>query len=267
MRLKPLTDSVRALADLLVPRRCLVCGALLGSPEDVSGNDLPGAETHRLSCFLCPSCAEDLPQTWFWTWDGNPVQTRLWQRVGIVHGASLCFYRHGTGYAEMLQAVKYGGNLRLGRALGQMLGERMRGAGRYLSPQDDPVTGTPIPGIQAVVPVPLHLLRSLKRGYNQAEVIARGLAETLAGIPVVTGLLRRRRYTRTQTRLTGDGRKENVRGAFAVKGKAVRKLQAAGIRHILVVDDILTTGATLSEAVKPLLPHFYVSVATVGFVE
>ena len=278
----------RALGDLLMPRRCPVCGEVLETLHEDDGTD-------GLSAHLCPACAEDLPETFFWGWDENPAEQNLWRRVGIIHAASLYYYRQESGYPRLVQAVKYEGNLRLGRALGLELGRRMREAGRFSAPSKDFVTGETIPGIQAIVPVPLHPLRLWKRGYNQAEIIARGLAEGLTGgrrsvcegqtrrrlfssarskpseaygnLPVVTDLLRRARFTRTQTKLSAEEKQRNVAGAFVLRPKAMARLQAQGIRHLLIVDDVLTTGATLSEAVKPLLPHFYVSVATIAFVE
>ena len=283
----------RALGDLLMPRRCPVCGEVLETLRVDDGTD-------GLLAHLCPACAEDLPETFFWGWDENPAEQNLWRRVGIIHAASLYYYRQESGYPRLVQAVKYEGNLRLGHALGLELGRRMREAGRFSAPSKDFVTGETIPGIQAIVPVPLHPLRHWKRGYNQAEVIARGLAEGLTGgrrsvcegqtrrrlfsfarskhaggafltaadtLPVITDLLRRARYTRTQTKLSAEEKQQNVAGAFVLRPKAVARLKAQGIRHILLVDDVLTTGATLSEAVKPLLPHFYVSVATIAFVE
>ena len=278
----------RALGDLLMPRRCPVCGEVLETLHEDDGTD-------GLLAHLCPACAEDLPETFFWGWDENPAEQNLWRRVGIIHAASLYYYRQESGYPRLVQAVKYEGNLRLGCALGRELGRRMREAGRFSAPSKDFVTGETIPGIQAIVPVPLHPLRHWKRGYNQAEVIARGLADGLTGgrrsvcegqtrrrlfssarskpsgaygnLPVVTDLLRRARYTRTQTKLSAEEKQRNVAGAFVLRPKAAAHLQAQGIRHLLLVDDVLTTGATLSEAVKPLLPHFYVSVATIAFVE
>lgn len=264
-----LAYALRALADLLMPRRCLVCSEPL---ETVP----VGVPRWSLAEHLCPDCAEDLPETFFWGWEENPAEDRLWHRVGILRAASLYFYRQESNYTRLVQAVKYDGSLRLGRALGWELGRRMQS--RFQQPFVDILSGEEIPAVQAIVPVPLHPVRRLRRGYNQAEVIARGLAEGLvccgdserAGqkpLPVVTDLLRRARYTRTQTRLSVDEKRRNVEGAFLLRESVARKLRARGIRHLLVVDDVLTTGATLSEAVKPLLAHFRVSVATIAFVE
>ena len=121
--------------------------------------------------------------------------------------------------------------------------------------------------MQAVVPVPLHWRKRWRRGFNQAEIIASGVAEKLGGFLVEPNLLRRRRYTSTQTRRSATSRLSNVSGAFAVNPRELEKLRAAGITHILIVDDVLTTGATLSECIRLLQDHFTVSAATLGFVE
>lgn len=287
-----LVYALRALGDLLMPRRCLVCGEVLETRRGAP------AEDTCLLHYLCPSCAEDLPETFFWGWRENPAEQQLWHRVGIVQAASLYFYRQGSDYTRLVQAVKYEANLPLGRALGRELGRRMRMAGRFSQPVTDPVTGEVIPPVQAVVPIPLHPLRRWRRGYNQAEIIARGLAEGFADgrrsvcggqtrrrlfsfarskqseaeeagylLPVVTDLLKRARYTRTQTKLSAEEKQRNVADAFVLQPKTVERLIARGVRHLLLVDDVMTTGSTLSESVKPLLAHFYVSVATIAFVE
>lgn len=256
--------DVRAFAGLVFPRRCIVCTEVLDVDEK----------------FVCGNCAADFPFTWFWAFGDNPAEERLWKRVGIVSAASLYFYRKEGGYAELLHEVKYGGDVKLGHHLGMMLGERMRKSGRFRD-------------IQVIIPVPLHPLRRWRRGYNQAEVIARGIAEglnqtepveNLAGpsreegqpyeggrramkVKVETGVLTRRKYTLTQTRLSGEEKRRNVKDAFAVNLRKAERLKCEGILHILVVDDLLTSGSTLEAAVKPLLPHFLVSTATVGFVE
>jgi len=328
---KEIKKEFRAFGGLVFPRRCIVCGETLDVTEK----------------WICGVCEKDFPYTWFWAFEENPAEERLWKRIGVVAAASLFFYRKGSGYAELLHEVKYGGNLELGRRLGRELGERLRDSGRFAE-------------VQAVVPVPLHPLRRWRRGYNQAEVIAQGIAEGLYGgseagpeagpetgseagpeagpetgpeagpetgpeagpeagpetglkagheavlerrsetvpeavlerrpearpetgpeagpegaksvktvntIHIEAHLLRRNRYTRTQTRLSGEGKRRNVQNAFALNLREAERLKREGIRHILVVDDILTSGSTLEAACKPLMPHFLVSVATVGFVE
>ena len=230
--------GIKAFLGLFFPQLCPVCGKCLEAEEQ----------------FLCGRCEEDFPYTWSWAYGDNPMEQRMWERVGIVAAASLFFYRRESGYAELIRKVKYDGDQALGYHLGRMLGERMRTCGRFGD-------------IQAVVPVPLHPLRRWRRGYNQAEILALGIAEGIGGLRVETHLLKRRKYTRTQTRLSAESRYSNVKDAFAMNPRKAAKMASEGVRHILVVDDILTSGATLAEAVKPLLDPFLVSVATAGFVE
>ena len=122
------------------------------------------------------------------------------------------------------------------------------------------------PRCAAVVPVPLHPLRRWKRGYNQAELIAQGVARTM-GLPVEAKLLRRRRNTKTQTKLHGDDKTKNVQGAFSVDEGCAAALQQQGIRQILLIDDTLTTGSTLAACAAPLAAAgFRISCATLAFV-
>lgn len=228
---------MRGLADLLWPERCPVCARVLGDGEKE----------------ICEDCLEDMPLTRFWSWSGNPAEERLWKKIGIVSAASLYFYRNSGAYNILVQDVKYRGNTALGFFLGKMLGERMKASGRFNS-------------LQAVVCIPLHPLRKWRRGYNQAEVEARGVAEAL-GIPLVCDLLRRTRRTATQTKLKGEKKDENVKDAFKVNGKAAARLVSAGISHLLIVDDVLTSGSTVASAAGLLCPQFLISVATLAFVE
>ena len=236
--MKSIKYGTKAFLELLFPRLCPVCGKRLEVEEE----------------YLCGNCLEDFPYTWSWAFGENPVERRMWERVGIVAAASLYFYRKEGGYGELVRKVKYGGDTALGRWLGRELGRRMDESGRFV-------------GIQAIVPVPLHPLRRWRRGYNQAEIIAQGIAEGLGGVKVEMHLLRRRKHTGTQTKLSARERSANVKNAFAMNPRKAAKMASEGISHILVVDDVLTSGATLSEAVKPLLDSFTVSVATAGFVE
>ena len=117
--------------------------------------------------------------------------------------------------------------------------------------------------VDCVVPVPLHWKRKWKRGYNQAEIIAGEIALALHA-EADNGILRRKRNTMTQTRLDVKGKEENVKDAF----EAVA--EGKDFRHILLVDDIFTTGATLHACLQALRTHFgtetRISVATLGFV-
>ena len=117
------------------------------------------------------------------------------------------------------------------------------------------------------MPVPLHWSRKWKRGYNQAEILAQGIAMEMR-IPVRTDLLRRIRRTATQTRLGIEAKGENVAGAFCANIKKPDTIK--GIRHVILIDDVFTTGSTMTECFmalrKVLPPEVRISIATLAFV-
>ena len=171
--------------------------------------------------------------------------------------AALFFYREQAGYKGIPQALKYEGRRALGRYFGRRLGREFARSPLFAD-------------VDVVVPVPLHPLRRFKRGYNQAAVLARAIADSyVAGPLYCPGLVRRTRSTRTQTQLSGEEKAKNVAGAFRVNARALARLPFTP-RHILVVDDVFTSGATLAavhnalRAVFP--PEIRISVATLAFV-
>ena len=226
------------LADMVWPRRCGVCGGFLDTEER----------------YVCAECLKDMPLTYFWSWRANPAEQILWARTYLEGVVSLFYYSRDNDYKELLHAVKYGGNVATGRWLGRMLGEKMREA------------AYPLPDV--IVPVPLHWRRQWKRGYNQAEVIARGISEGLSGdIPVLTGILRRVRYSTSQTRMSVGSKWENVSGSFVLIDNRTAAERLSG-RHVLLVDDVLTTGATVEACWDALrvIPDIRVSYASIAFV-
>jgi ComF family protein len=142
--------------------------------------------------------------------------------------ALFLFERKGP-IQTLVHEMKYGGMRRLALQAGMMIGEDMAAhAGAA--------------GVSGVIPVPLHKAKLRERGYNQSVEIGRGIASVL-GLPLLTHLIRRRRYTATQTSLDQAERERNVEGAFEVKPS---RRASVGGRKFLVVDDVVTTGATLS---------------------
>ena len=220
------------------PRRCGVCGGFLDTEER----------------YVCAECLKDMPLTYFWSWRANPAEQILWARTYLEGVVSLFYYSRDNDYKELLHAVKYGGNVATGRWLGRILGEKMREA------------AYPLPDV--IVPVPLHWRRQWKRGYNQAEVIARGISEGLSGdIPVLTDILRRVRYSTSQTRMSVGSKWENVSGSFVLIDNRTAAERLSG-RHVLLVDDVLTTGATAEACWDALrvIPDVRVSYASIAFV-
>ena len=236
-----LKTSLSALLDLVLPRVCVVCGRPL----------LP-QERH-----LCSECLSDLPETRYFTLGHNPMADRFNAKVQVneyepyAYAAALYHYRADAGYKRISQALKYRRDFGTGRWAARLLGARLAASPLYAD-------------VDLVVPVPLHWTRHWRRGYNQAAVIAREVARAL-GAPCAERMLRRCRRTRSQTRLSGEAKAANVAGAFAPRGG--RLPQA---RHILLVDDVFTTGATLAACHRALRaayrPDTRISVATLGAV-
>lgn len=224
------------------PRKCTVCGEFLETDEK----------------FVCGSCMADMPRTYFWSWRNNPAERILWARTYFLSVVCLFYYSRDNGYRHLLYSLKYNGNIALARWLGRMLGTYMRSSGCMLP--------------EYIVPVPLHWRRKWRRGYNQAEAIACGIAEGLAGdscerVPILTDILRRVRYSTSQTRMSVGCKWENVSGAFVLRnpGRACGTLEG---RHVLLVDDVLTTGATAEacwDALKTV-PDIKMSYASIAYV-
>jgi len=224
------------LRDLFFPRRCIVCGRFL--PPDRQD--------------ICSACLEGLPLTYQWDIVQNAAFERLARRFEIEAAACLFFFGAESDYRKIVYGIKYGGRRRLGRQMGFLLGEQLAAKREFRR-------------CDAVVPVPLHPLRRWKRGYNQAEEIARGVAAAL-GIPLETRLLRRKRRTKTQTRLRGAEKTKNVQGAFGIRPDRAGECRENGIRHLLLIDDVLTSGSTLAACAAPLRnAGFRISCATLAF--
>ena len=230
-----------ALLDIILPRVCVVCGRPL----------LP-QERH-----LCLECLSDLPETHYATLAHNPMADRFNARIQpdeyepYAYAAALFHYRAESLYKKIPQALKYHRDFGAGRWAARLLGGRLAASPLYAD-------------VDLVVPVPLPWARHWRRGYNQAAVIAREVARSL-GAPCAERLLRRTRRTRSQTRLSGQAKAANVAGAFALRGS---KRPAA--RHILLIDDVFTTGSTLSACHAALRqacgPQVRISVATLAAV-
>ncbi|MBQ7516817.1 MAG: ComF family protein [Bacteroidales bacterium] len=253
-RLRPLAGVVavwcKALADFFLPERCVVCGGVLSRKEH----------------YLCCRCEADLPLTFYWARERQPMSERYNARIqeqsveyeDFGRAAALFFYREQAGYKGIPQALKYEGRRSLGRCFGRRLGRELARSPLFSD-------------VDVVVPVPLHPLRRFKRGYNQAAVLAKAIAAAYASVRPLyfPGLVRRTRSTRTQTQLSGEEKAKNVAGAFRVNDRALARLPFSP-RHILVVDDVFTSGATLAavhnalRAVFP--PEIRISVATLAFV-
>lgn len=223
------------LIDLLLlffPSNCLVCGNRLSTPGAV----------------LCLECQINMPRTGFGDRYDNPVSQIFWGRVPVQAGTSLFRFEKGSAYQNLLHELKYRGNRRAGWYLGRLLGLEL--------------SNTVFSNCDLILPVPLHRYRQKQRGYNQSELIARGVSE-ITGIPVETHLLKRNKHGRSQTSMNRQERFENMSTAFS-PGECSLDLKD---KKILIVDDVVTTGATLEACCQVLIKHFecQLYIATVSF--
>ncbi len=218
---------------LLFPRVCLACQEPLGRGED----------------HVCTDCRAQLPYTDYHRLAplDNPLARRFWGKLPIAHALGyLTFQKHGR-VQHLLHQLKYKNQQEVGRVLGRWYGQELFESG-YAATFD------------LVVPVPLHPRKLARRGYNQADSFAEGLATGLT-CPWYPDALRRTAHTDSQTRKTRFQRWQNVATVF----EAARPDLFAG-QHVLIVDDVLTTGATLEACAAVLLAAgaSQVSIATIA---
>lgn len=203
--------------ELFYPRLCLTCNRKLITQEK----------------FVCLECLSDLPRTRFHEDPSNKIAQLFWGRTRLIHATSWLYFRKGSKYQKMIHFLKYKGLKEIGEEMGKIFGQEIRESG--------------FGEADILLPVPLHPRKLRQRGYNQSEWIARGMAQALSR-QILTGILVREIHTPTQTRRNRFERWQNVEGIFRV-----REPEAIFQKHVLVVDDVVTTGSTLEAAAEALL--------------
>ena len=220
------------LTHLFYPRLCEGCSKPLLQEEEV----------------LCLNCSiYNLPRTAYHHIQENETFMRFAGRVKIEKATTLAYFTPDGLLQHLLHGLKYDGKKKIGEYLGRQLGHDLQ------------QVGWPV-GIDAIVPVPLHPKKEAIRGFNQAVIVAEAMGGVL-GLPVYDKAIRRTRFTETQTQKTREQRMENMQGAFKVTDEKI----LTG-KHILLIDDVLTTGATLEACALTLLgvQGVKVSIATIG---
>jgi ComF family protein len=202
----------------LFPRLCLSC-----SNQDVDEENI-----------FCIECLADIPYTDHFEIARNRINEIFYGRVELKFGASLLYFSKNGTIQNLLHEFKYKKKKEVGRVLGRQVGKKL-------------VEKLGYDAFDLILPVPLHPLKEAKRGYNQSAVIAESIAWQLRQKPSLN-IITKIKNTESQTRKTRLERMENVTGTFRLmKAEAVRG------KHILIVDDVLTTGATIEECAKCLL--------------
>lgn len=222
------------LISLFFPELCPACDRSLVKHENV----------------LCTDCIYHLPYTGFNTDNENRVVRQLWGRFPFVHADAFLFYNKGGRVQNMMHRLKYRNCPEVGFRLGELYGNHLKGNPSWVAPD-------------ILIPVPLHARKLKKRGYNQAEQIAMGISAA-TNIPVEAYLIVRSAKTETQTKKSRYSRHENMKNAFTiVEPDKLRK------KHVLLVDDVITTGATFESLATTILnlEETRVSIAALAFTD
>lgn len=193
---------------LFFPHTCVACSEGLVKGEEI----------------LCSQCLIDLPRANYTERIDNPLAEKLAGRLPLQYATALLKFKKGGIAQKLLHQLKYKGNQEVGLQLGKILGKEIREAGW---------------AVDIIVPVPLHKHRLRQRGYNQSAVFAQGLSEEM-GVSFLENISIRKKFTETQTRKSKISRWENVENVFGIEQAEILKN-----KHVLLVDDVVTTGATL----------------------
>lgn len=207
----------RDLISLLFPNLCCACGL-----------QLYRGETH-----FCTGCMNNLPYTDHHTDPQNKAAKKLWGRIHFNAAMAMLHFKKGSRVQNIIHHLKYGNNSGIGIKLGMMMAERLQTAAAFGH-------------IDLIIPVPLHKKRERIRGYNQSKSIAEGIAAVL-GVPVNHTTLIRKMDTESQTNKNRFGRYENMKDVFKIMDEC-----ALRGKHVLLVDDVITTGATIESCANEL---------------
>ena len=226
-----LTTLLTDFIALLYPEICVGCDNVLGQSDDT----------------ICFSCSIDMPRTNFELHANNPVERLFWFKSNITEATSGYFFSKKSRIQKMIHAFKYKGNQEAAVFLGKQLGLILKDSKRFKK-------------IDIIIPVPLHPDKLKKRGYNQAERIAEGISQILE-IPVDKESLIRMKPNDTQTKKSLFSRWENVSTIFKV-----HQPTAVENKHVLLIDDVITSGSTIEACANKILKinHTQVSIASLA---
>lgn len=220
------------LLSLAYPEYCSACG-----------NSLFQHERN-----VCGICRNTLPKTHFHTYADNPASKLFWGKVLIRTASSYYYFQKGDNVQRLIHQLKYKGEKEIGETIGTWYGEELKNSSMY---QD----------LDAIIPVPLHPEKLARRGYNQSEWFAKGLSSSL-NLEIDCRSLERVINTETQTRKSMFDRYQNIDEVFHFRRMVEPR------RHILIVDDVLTTGSTLISCINSIRkeygPELSISVATIA---
>lgn len=201
------------IIDMLFPRFCPVCGKRLQGEEE----------------FICMSCNLHLPRTD--TWEApyeNEMAKMFWHQIPVERCCALFYYHSHSAPSNILYQLKYNHHADIAFGMGRLLAQEGIRTGFF-------------DGIDGIIPIPLAPNRKKQRGYNQSEEIAKGIA-ALTHLPIYTDIVRRTKFSESQTHKNRWGRQENVANVFEL---CPSHKEADSPKHYLIIDDVCTTGATI----------------------
>lgn len=208
---------IKDIASVVFPAQCHVCGKIIRLSDSTG---------------VCTACLASLPRTYYWNKSYNEVYSRVASIPEITRAASWFFYSPASRHASLIHDFKYNNYPELARRLGRLMAEEIAPSG-FLT------------GIDYIVPVPIHYIKLWRRTYNQTALIARGISDA-TGLPVIKNLRATRNHG-TQTALSRSERQENVKDIFKFSAKGICRKPV-----ILLLDDVCTTGATLTAAAEAI---------------
>ena len=225
-------DFISDIASLIYPHVCVGCSNSLFKHEEL----------------ICNKCYVTLPKTNYHLQKENPLQRIFYGRATVTSASSFLFFQKKGSVQKMMHALKYKNKPEVAQLLGKWYGQDLKKSDVFSN-------------IDYIIPVPLHKKRLQKRGYNQSEYFAKGLSETL-NIPIAINILIKSKFTETQTHKTREERAENISTSFQLQNQETIKN-----KNILLVDDVITTGATTEACILKLQEstNAIISVASIAY--
>ena len=219
------------LLHLLFPSKCIICS-----------DEWPSNEP------ICSFCRTELQYTGFEHYsEPTELDKLFWGRVSLVGTFALLYFYKNSSTQKILHALKYGNRPEAGIILGKEIGHKIK---------DLPIMGD----ADALIPVPLHPKKQFTRGYNQSEQLAKGISE-ITGIPTDKRFVGKLEHTSSQTKRGRFSRWDNVSGNFGLN--KTKK----SYKHILIIDDVITTGATLEamiQSIRTVYPELRISIISLA---
>ncbi|MEZ5046866.1 MAG: ComF family protein [Chitinophagaceae bacterium] len=215
--MKSIVAISQNIVDLFFPNMCAACHAHLSNSEKD----------------LCFACLQLLPKTSFHLQKNNPVEQKLFGRVDIQRGTALFYFSKESRMQEILHAIKYKKQFSLAEKMGWLMANEFQNSDW-------------LHDIDCIIPIPLSFQKEKVRGYNQSALLAKAFAEKV-NIPILQHAIKRIKNTETQTKKSKLERLQNVQDAFEWQ-----KNQTIQNKHILLIDDVITTGATLESCIQAI---------------